>query len=1469
MYFFYQGKFLLLSIQEGEGGGIKGVDGALHQSLTCHCEKNKFINMASSPIERSDITSERENLMTKHYNQPKSDESDRNSATKKTKLYKQQQNFEASTFYCCHCKKVHEMTLPKMNEHFEEHENDILLISDYEKRDTSNLIDIYEKTFTEQDYTTGFTRDPFEGEDLQDIVDLIRVGGSLKEKAKVIINLKVWFASLNLEEPQASWMTMQQFQVIRNEMGLEDKIQSKGKAFLQGLLDLDNIEDSGSGWVYLGISDITIKIIKIVDYGCNKYDYDDKIKTLVKKGILYNPEGEKECFKKCVSNFLQGCVNDSEILKNVHMENLKETVTLQEVEEWSLKCTFAKLQIFVLAKEKEKSEIYKIQPIFISNKTPGKKDLSLLAVYNRDNSNTAHFMRILDIEKLLRQTNFKGSHKKYKICQYCYNFKTDLGYVMQRHELNCLQNPDSNRYDKSSSDRIIFPNETTYLKCRNEQCRNPPNWIGFLDFETVNQNVDNWGELKNVCSKHRLLGHQKCECSFTNRSPSIKSLSYNLLIVDFNNKDIVYDDFYIQKSSLDPDAGQKLALCLVELAYTFTLLHQVNCPIEMTEKQKRDHANATHCDLCNREFSPKIAKQDLLKNIGHNDLEGIKIPCKVRHHLHHRKGLNFLRTLCSKCNLGVQSKRQEIPIFCHNFSRFDHVFLLKYLCSNWGNKIKVIAKSSNHIMSIYAQPFVLKDSLKFLSGSLDSNVALLKESCYVRCEVCKKEDRPCNTCEEVTFLNFKTNFGTIFRSDLSKIDGIFSANRFKDNLKKAAFPYSLLSSYDNLVNIVNFPKYEAFYSILKNKNVEKNDYEAAKEYFGKYCGNMLDFLRIYNRLDCHLLYSCWTTMSNILQSNFELYPENFHTLPAYSFEVAKFNLRKERDQLETCIELFDEQNKDIYFKAMDNIRGGIVMSNCKFKLNSSFEDFLLMKNDSEPDCNTIKKDLVYIDATNLYGYSLSSLLPYQSYEDFPHELVKELNDTLSMESYEKKIGLLENYLPDNFEKGYVFEIRIINIPEHLHEFPPFFAHQHVSPSNLSVHDLNLYESIYGASFGGTKNKSLLPILEPQKSYFTHYRYMKEAVKLGVQVKVLGGVMFDQKHLFKNYLEKLSKLRSGTSNPVYKRAFKLQSNSLFGKTLQSPLSYADEYYFYHNQDSEPEDVVVKKISSKITERNYRNKPFLFKDVKILDRDFFMVQTQSLQVEATNCPMIAFCVLELAKLRNFSFYWKMKKVSPYLELLYCDTDSFILACPRSWYSDIGKMKEDFDFFDAPDYMKKKLGLTESYMLSAKGEIGRYKMETRKDSILVGFVGLQKKSYCLLLLKECSYPNEERKVYKLQVSPTAKRLDTKQLDFETYLKALSSVKVPLQLKRKFEQKNKQLYLVVKRYKSLNSFDISNFTKHCGIHNVPFSTKNMVNYICKDQSCQHSLQLVLDILSQKIGDLSRQSFCFVSEKLCVTDDT
>ena len=79
---------------------------------------------------------------------------------------------------------------------------------------------------------------------------------------------------------------------------------------------------------------------------------------------------------------------------------------------------------------------------------------------------------------------------------------------------------------------------------------------------------------------------------------------------------------YFETSSMsiiesDPDAGQHLAQILVELAYAFTLLHQINYPIEMTALQQIEHNLTTHCQLCHREFAPKINQQDLLKNIGH------------------------------------------------------------------------------------------------------------------------------------------------------------------------------------------------------------------------------------------------------------------------------------------------------------------------------------------------------------------------------------------------------------------------------------------------------------------------------------------------------------------------------------------------------------------------------------------------------------------------------------------------------------------------------------------------------------------------------------------------------------------------------------------------------------------------------------------------------------------------------------
>ena len=75
---------------------------------------------------------------------------------------------------------------------------------------------------------------------------------------------------------------------------------------------------------------------------------------------------------------------------------------------------------------------------------------------------------------------------------------------------------------------------------------------------------------------------------------------------------------------------------------------------------------------------------------------------------------------------------------------------------------------------------------------------------------------------------------------------------------------------------------------------------------------------------------------------------------------------------------------------MDNIRGGIVISNSKFNLNSSFQNLLLDQNGEIKRVDS--EELLYIDATNLYGKSLSSLLPYGGYKKVVFTLIEELNN---------------------------------------------------------------------------------------------------------------------------------------------------------------------------------------------------------------------------------------------------------------------------------------------------------------------------------------------------------------------------------------------------------------------------------------------------------------------------------------------
>ena len=852
----------------------------------------------------------------------------------------------------------------------------------------------------------------------------------------------------------------------------------------------------------------------------------------------------------------------------------------------------------------------------------------------------------------------------------------------------------------------------------------------------------------------------------------------------------------------------------------------------------------------------KITK-DILNNINEQYLENVKsidnsLVVKTAHHVHHLKENNFSATICSKCNLKIQSRHQKIPIFCHNFGRFDHVLFLKELCKQWPKQLTYIPKSFNNIMSITADPFVLKDSLNFLSGSLDENVEIARKSCFKTCEKCESSVQ-CKHCIQKTEESLKNVFSSIYSSDVSKVKGKIDKLRFFNNLKKSAFPYSILSSFDELKNRKLFPKRDMFFSHLKQKHVDETEYFVSKTYFELYCDNMYDFLKVYNILDTHLLYSVWRIMSETLSQKFGFYLEQFVSLPGYSFAVAKSFTTHQSLPEHTCIEMFTDKNKDMYFKSLDNIRGGIVQVNSRFELDSRLKKFISKKiseNSTEQAFDSLgdNEELLYIDATNLYGYCLSSLLPCGDYMHVNPPFIVALNKIMNICNIEKKCKILNEILPDDSPQGFAFDVKIIHIPKKLHEFPPFFAQQSIKPTDISTIDHENYTKIDGDMYSGKKHKKLLPLLHKGGTIFCHYRMLKEAVQQGASIEILSGISFSQKYLFRDYISILAKLRANTDNPAHSRSLKLLSNALFGKLMQSVLKYNRQFKFFFVEDWDDFDFSPINNLIQNSKSNSSTKIF-FKDIRILDKDFFAIETQNCSIKATNCPLVAFSILELAKTRNFSFFWKMKNVSPQTKLLYCDTDSFILKCSENWYKDVIPIKDEFDFSKASLKFSHLMKLTSEDKEKNRGVIGKYKSEIGQDSVLLGLIGLQKKCYCLLIIKQykcplckkysalchCEMDYQGKQLYHIINNATAKGKDVKQLGFVRYLEALLHNKWVNEHRYKISQERKELNFTFKKYKSIINFDDSNFTLNCGIHNVPIFSSNHITPDCMDKSCQH----------------------------------
>ena len=168
---------------------------------------------------------------------------------------------------------------------------------------------------------------------------------------------------------------------------------------------------------------------------------------------------------------------------------------------------------------------------------------------------------------------------------------------------------------------------------------------------------------------------------------------------------------------------------------------------------------------------------------------------------------------------------------------------------------------------------------------------------------------------------------------------------------KLADPYEYFSSIDDYQKPVDNLKKECFFSKLKYKCPDDEEIQRTMDIFKRFNNKTGEKLtEIYFKKEVLLLACVFGKFIKVSVNEFGINPLYCVSLPGYTWQCGlKY----------TGINLQTLQDKDMILLLENNIRGGIssIMSNRYVKSDDN-------------------KKILYIDANNLYGHSMSQPLPY-------------------------------------------------------------------------------------------------------------------------------------------------------------------------------------------------------------------------------------------------------------------------------------------------------------------------------------------------------------------------------------------------------------------------------------------------------------------------------------------------------------
>ena len=1272
------------------------------------------------------------------------------------------------------------------------------------------------------------------------LAKLIKFFAYVHSQIKIELRLETCWGLGTEGNVESLWYSMNNFIWRSGEEGLQNFLyQGFKNHFLPNLEDANPRNDSGM--TFFGVERVSVTLHKLpsLRFGCNKVSlplYIDKktvisprskgntcfLNSLIAAAILR--DGKRTYMTQTFHRQLENLhlFKNKKIVKNAKkilcLKDIHSPSTFSDFKTFSENNTEVGLVVFesqdgahlntIFVSENFSEKIWKIRLFsFVSKKT---RIAHLCLIHNF--SNFMNSLSTLNGKKVPRQL----------FCRYCEIRQTSKIQILEDHEKVCERNP----FRELPESELIFPEFEESIKVMNSSVKSPPLLIGFCDFETSCHEFPD-PERCEKC-KNKLL---ECNCSFQLNKGVFRSLSYSLIIIDGKTHKTVFEKYFVKNTSHSQDAGENLIETLSTLKYKFFEILAKNFKYDLSNFNLEKYRKTKNCKLCKRKFNTS------------------DMTCrKTIHHNHFKQYNNVISIICTRCNLNSNQFRREcLPIFFYNGTKFDNKLILEPILKIWGpDNVESLDKNAENINLIRFFPYIIKDTMSFITGSLEKNVELLKESTDINNSLSiLKNHNICKTYNYKGELKICDHFPD--QSEQCK-KCHFNSEIFKLLCGKLAYPYDLISCPESL-NITKFPQLSQFYSNLKQEHISDDQYLNAMHLYN-FCKDFRTFHSVYNILDTILTASVMIQFNELISSTLDgIQFTHYVSLAHLSFDAClRRNLISDEDDRSTVIRQIPKEHEDLYLFAEKSVRGGGNFFNIRFEIASEFKKvlFKFMSTSEKNELNQLgeniesvpKSKLYYFDAINLYGHSLTQALPVNKYKQISSRKIKKLNRTLN-----KFDNLFPEYnSEDSKHKGGFFLINVPKLKKKYKDFPLLSDHYTPTLSDASPLQLNLYRKFYSKKYSNCKiNKKLIFSMKRKKSYFAHHKIISFLISEGVKIKLVRGWTFNEKPIFSEYINNLASLRKKSTSNLHKTLFKLLSNIIYGKTLQSGRNRVNFSYIY--SDGDPEYNALR-----ISGRNFRSKCH-FKSSKFLTEDIIQVKSVP-QTVGTNHPILIGCsVLDNSKLKMLNIFYKnlLPTFGSSQKLLYHDTDSLIMSFKGDDIEQKLSQMHIFDFSSFGEEDPVTSFLSPEQVEENKGVPGFLKDEL-KDGVLLATIVLQKKQYCNIFLKRGIDGS-----FYLSDSVTCKGLNVEQLNFKMYLDCILKDASTSQVRNKISSKSGQLHFVKLRRKGINSFDNSNYLHSCGICVSPINNKN--SFLCQNIECKIK-KIYLQVLSDNFDKIINSKF-------------